>query len=258
MRLPFDQWGGFRAETTRCQRVIAREGARCAAATWAARRACRSAEVAGTICDHQATDALIATTRNRSLDAIESACGAAEQTELRFLGLFDLEADVVDFCRGWETEAASAVFGPFQGSLPPVERACVGAAAAATDGVMRLVFRNRRLCMDRIAALPLQSPKRGPLLALAEQRVASAYAALVARLTARCGAAEFAALYGRTPRTFVDDLGARADCIGGKLYIQDAVLCPAPVCGNGIVELPEDCDDANTADGDACPATCRR
>ncbi len=30
----------------------------------------------------------------------------------------------------------------------------------------------------------------------------------------------------------------------------------SPVCGNGIVELPEQCDDHNTADGDGCSATC--
>lgn len=31
---------------------------------------------------------------------------------------------------------------------------------------------------------------------------------------------------------------------------------PAPVCGNGVVEPPEDCDDGNQLDGDACPADC--
>ncbi len=30
-----------------------------------------------------------------------------------------------------------------------------------------------------------------------------------------------------------------------------------PVCGNGGAESPEECDDANTADGDGCDATCR-
>ncbi|MFN8642957.1 MAG: DUF4215 domain-containing protein [Candidatus Binatia bacterium] len=49
-----------------------------------------------------------------------------------------------------------------------------------------------------------------------------------------------------------------ADRIGGAFYIQDAVTCPAAVCGNGVVEPNEECDDGNTADGDACPATCVR
>ncbi|MCW5888994.1 MAG: hypothetical protein KIT14_00425 [bacterium] len=31
---------------------------------------------------------------------------------------------------------------------------------------------------------------------------------------------------------------------------------PAPVCGNGTVESPEQCDDGNTVDGDCCSPTC--
>ena len=31
---------------------------------------------------------------------------------------------------------------------------------------------------------------------------------------------------------------------------------PRPVCGNGIVETGEDCDDGNTASGDGCSASC--
>ncbi len=40
---------------------------------------------------------------------------------------------------------------------------------------------------------------------------------------------------------------------------EDSVSCPIdcpPVCGNGILELGEDCDDNNTADGDGCSSTC--
>jgi cysteine-rich repeat protein len=32
---------------------------------------------------------------------------------------------------------------------------------------------------------------------------------------------------------------------------------PAPVCGNGIVESGEVCDDGNTTSGDGCSATCQ-
>jgi len=32
---------------------------------------------------------------------------------------------------------------------------------------------------------------------------------------------------------------------------------PAPICGNGIVEGTEQCDDGNTASGDGCSATCQ-
>lgn len=256
MRLPFDQWGGFRAETTRCQRVIAHAAAQCAATAWEVRRACRSAELQGQPCDRKATQAIIDAARIKSLDSIDAACSERQAIELQYLGSFDLQADVINFCRGWDAAAISAVYGPFAAPLSPGERDCSDAAAEITDRLMHFVFRNRRQCMDRVASLPLQAPNRTSLLDVAAHRARTAHERLAARLVTRCGAATFADLYGRTPETFVTDLSARADCIGGLLYIQDAVLCPAPVCGNGIVELPEDCDDGNTADGDACPATC--
>ena len=31
----------------------------------------------------------------------------------------------------------------------------------------------------------------------------------------------------------------------------------APICGDGVVILPEECDDGNTTDGDGCSSTCR-
>jgi len=38
--------------------------------------------------------------------------------------------------------------------------------------------------------------------------------------------------------------------------VTPTTLPPNPVCGNGIVEPGEECDDGNTADGDACPSNC--
>ncbi len=40
--------------------------------------------------------------------------------------------------------------------------------------------------------------------------------------------------------------------------IGDSQLTRCPVCGNGIIEPPETCDDENTEDGDGCSANCRR
>ncbi len=257
-RLPFDQWGGFSAGAARCQRVIARAAAQCAASAWTARRACRSAELAGGACDETATDAAIEAARIRALNTIDEYCSERQAIDLQYLGSFDLQADVITFCRGWETAADSAVYGPLEGSsVPgPTQRGCIQAAADAADGVMQFSFRNRRQCMDRIASISLQAPNRTALLDGAAQRIGAAYAALTTRLSARCGADSFAALYGRPPATFVEGLGARADCLGAAFYIQDAVLFPAPVFGNAIVEPGEDCDDGNSSDGDACPATC--
>jgi cysteine-rich repeat protein len=39
----------------------------------------------------------------------------------------------------------------------------------------------------------------------------------------------------------------------------DGGMCPppGPVCGNGVVESGEDCDDGNTSSGDGCSSTCQ-
>ncbi len=44
-----------------------------------------------------------------------------------------------------------------------------------------------------------------------------------------------------------------AGCAGGS----NAPSPPGPVCGNGVVETGEQCDDGNTKSGDGCSATCQ-
>ncbi len=46
--------------------------------------------------------------------------------------------------------------------------------------------------------------------------------------------------------------------VSGSLTVTSADPCPGcSMCGNGIVEAAEQCDDGNTDDGDGCSATCR-
>jgi cysteine-rich repeat protein len=46
-----------------------------------------------------------------------------------------------------------------------------------------------------------------------------------------------------------DDDDCGSSCDGGD-------TCDQPVCGDGVLEGDEACDDGNTADGDGCSATC--
>jgi cysteine-rich repeat protein len=39
------------------------------------------------------------------------------------------------------------------------------------------------------------------------------------------------------------------------VFVSDASI-PSPVCGNGMLETGESCDDGNTTSGDGCEATC--
>src|SRR5512144_2358884 len=81
-RLPFAQWGGFSAATARCQRMIARAATQCATTAWRARRDCRSAELAGQVCDQDATEAIVTAARIGALNAIDDNCSEREVIEL--------------------------------------------------------------------------------------------------------------------------------------------------------------------------------
>ena len=258
VRLPFAKWGGFNAGAVLCQRVLARSAAHCASAAWTAQRACEEAKLAGQTCNQDTVDTVVEAIRSNDLNAIDISCTERQLIDLDYLGQFDMEADVVAFCRAWQRWARFTVYAAPEaaGNLSAAQRSCVEATADAVDALGQFAFRNRRQCMDRIASVPLTAPNRPALLSGAANRMTQAQPDMTARLTARCGAAPFAALYGRTPNALVTAVAGQADCIGGRFYIQDAVVCPNPVCGNGILELGEDCDDGNTNDGDACPSTC--
>ena len=45
--------------------------------------------------------------------------------------------------------------------------------------------------------------------------------------------------------------------LGGPAPCACTCAPPAPVCGNNLLELPEECDDGNELSGDGCSATCR-
>jgi cysteine-rich repeat protein len=246
-RLPLDQWGGYAGDLLRCQRVIAQSASECAAGAWAARRACREQVRGGAACDEIATEFRIAAVRSAALDEIDASCNEQQARDIQYLGTFDLQDDVISFCRAWEDAAESGAFRVDAG-------ACTTAAAEAVTEVMQHALRGRRRAMDRLAASPKASSARPALLDGAERRLALAVERTATRLAARCP--QFAARYGRTAQTFVATLATRADCVGGAFYIQDTVLCPPSACGNGVIEPPEACDDGNTAGGDTCPADC--
>jgi cysteine-rich repeat protein len=270
IRLAFVNWGGFPPAAVRCQRVIAYAVAQCAAQVWVQQRACERAKLTGQRCDQSALGAATAAIVVSAQDTIGANClTEVQDAQLGYLSQFDIDTDVGNFCRAWSpgtplsapswpAAAVSAVYGPLQGLAAPTAEqvACSDAAADAASAAMQLAFRTRRQCMDRIAAESLDTPNRSGLLDDATAHLNAAYPVLAARLQARCGTAAFTALYGRSPEAFIAGLGTRADCIGGQFYIQDAVLCPNAICGNGIVEPGEDCDDGNTNDGDTCPSTC--
>ncbi|MBX3191746.1 MAG: DUF4215 domain-containing protein [Labilithrix sp.] len=65
---------------------------------------------------------------------------------------------------------------------------------------------------------------------------------------------DFAVSKNQTYTIFVDT-ESNATFPTGGLYTMELTLSP-PSCGDGILQVPEQCDDGNTAAGDGCSATC--
>ncbi len=61
-------------------------------------------------------------------------------------------------------------------------------------------------------------------------------------------------------RRLCAEFGGEIKKNGGDVFLAkrapEPAACPAQTCGNGIVESPEECDDGNLNDGDACANDC--
>jgi cysteine-rich repeat protein len=61
----------------------------------------------------------------------------------------------------------------------------------------------------------------------------------------------------RLPILFVIVLFARAASAGNDTSAQETSEVTEPVCGNGVIEADEACDDGNARDHDGCDAVCQ-
>ena len=84
--------------------------------------------------------------------------------------------------------------------------------------------------------------------------VVSAVELLLNRIPDRCP--RFSAMYRFDVATLLARLAPRGTCVIYASYIQMELMCPTPVCGNGVQETGEQCDDGNKVDGDGCSSTC--
>ncbi len=266
--LPLSAWGDFGAGTAHCQRALGQAVARCADEIFAAHRACIEPQLRGEPCNLNARSLAIRTARARVLERIEAACTDTDATRLQFLGVHEALADATSTCRQLEKELFTAVYGPalvgdfdeppVVAEVTPDTAACLHAAADRAVDLLRVTTREQRSALDRIAAHALPLDGKTAVIDRFHARAAGASAHAARRTAAGCAAATFTAIYGRSIDTFAADLAARAECLAAGVYVQDALVCPAAVCGNGMEELGEDCDDGNTDDTDACRNDCTR
>jgi cysteine-rich repeat protein len=260
--MPLALWGGYTPGAALCQRIIGRAAARCGTAVWAARAACLKAQVAGGTCNQPATDAAVQQAHQDALDIVDRYCADYAQ-DLGFSLTLETQADIDTFCQQLDGALVSSVYGPLlvDGTVPQVDANAAGCSSALADAaghLLRLAFRSRARALDRIASGALTPSEKVQAVERSTAHIQRGLTVVEHLLQQRCPDERFVALYRRSASEVLTLIEQRGDCLGGAAYVQNAVLCPPAVCGNGMMEPGEQCDDGNTLSGDDCVGTCIR
>ncbi len=262
--VPLTFWGdNFSAADARCQLEVGAGAARCGFGTWTIRRDCLLAQLDGGVCDDEADDAAVEALRLAVFQGnIKPACDQAELTNLMFVDLQDIQFDVVTFCRELEAAAVSIVFNPFfaagsASALDDAEVGCIRTFAAVATKAFNYTFRLRKAALNHIAKRRRSARTKNRDVAQVDDGVSAARDVLQAALIRGCSEQDFQTLYGLTTTEAVELIASRSACLAARTYPVEAYDCPAPVCGNGMRETNERCDDGNTEPGDGCGASCQ-
>lgn len=246
-------WGAFPPGAADCQRAIATGTRQCVMRLWQVRLGCFRHG-----CEPGAIEAAKQAGRQRARTVIQRVCSDQEVRLLQFTSLAEALVDSREGCLALDTAFDSAVFGPLARVDPaPEVLACVEHTAAAVTAQIREMLTSRQRVLDRIATLNLEIDGKGALRMRSDERIRSVSTAVAARAREGCAGTLFEQLYGMSPEQFTETIATRADCFAGISYAQSTLVCPPPVCGNGMQEPEETCDDGNTTGGDSCVAGCR-
>jgi len=257
-------WGHFPADAAQCQRMLSRAAAVCARQALRAHFVCLEAAMAGSQCVPAALEEEVAAVEQDAAQRVAAACTELAQVQtLRFIDIPEVLTDVRNTCRELDAFAAATVYGPAMVPSPPdlgddTVRTCIANAARSAAKLLWFAVRAQRRAFDQIATIDLNPSAKRALLERARRRIAAAQERTRAYLEARCPADDFDAIYRRQPRRILETIAQRADCFAERVYIQSTVTCPIAVCGNGIAEPGETCDDGNDHDDDSCPSDCMR
>lgn len=260
--IPLAIWGiDLDAAEAACQRAISRGIERCGQDVWRARSTCVLAQLNGESCDTSGVADEISQAHASAITFAERACDGVDLAPLGF-SLLDIDLDIDSFCLQLHDATVSNVFGiVLDGEAVRVvdehTRQCVVATARATTRLLSVAFRLRRRTFDRIASKqvhPLSPAQKLRLVDQSTARIGTVRAALENQIATECP--DFATVYQRSVTAVLTSIAQRGDCLSGSAYTQDAVLCPQPVCGNGVLEPLEQCDDGNLIDGDGCRHGC--
>ncbi len=262
--VPLTFWGdNFSAADARCQLEVGAAAARCGFGTWTIRRDCLLKRLDGGVCDEESDDAAVEALRLAVFQGkINPACEQAKLANLMFLDAQDIQFDVVTFCRELESAAVSMVFNPFfatgsAGTLDDEKVGCIRTFAAVTTKAFNRTFRVRKDALNHIAKRRRSARTKNRDIDQVDDGIAAAREVLQTALIRGCSEQDFQALYGITTSEAIELVASRSACLTTRTYPVEAYQCPAPVCGNGMRETNERCDDGNTEPGDGCGASCQ-
>ncbi|MDX2165982.1 MAG: hypothetical protein SF182_02925 [Deltaproteobacteria bacterium] len=250
-----EQWGFFLPGTQTCLRRISADAHACFDTVLALQQRCRDAEARGEACDTAATEAAISAADGALRATLADACADGQLTELSYIGFFDAGTDLSRACVGQANDAIAAIYAPRRsGVAPPATASCMAAAAAYGRKVMWFALQREVPVMERIATRLFEPDEKQAAILQVERELSADRARWVEGLRAACP--QFEAIYGRSADSFLRTLKQRVDCVLSLTYVHSAISCLAQVCGNGIPEAGEACDDGNADDSDGCRADC--
>ena len=250
--LPF--YGPFTAGSVRCLRMISLATQRCFKRVLSLQRQCTDAVLTGQSCDTALVDAQIAAAKQTAQDVVAATCLGGQLTELSFSSLQEAQADSARACGDQAGATMSIAYGPAAAGLGASAAACMAQTATASQKLLRVTVRWRSRAFDRMATHLIGPSIKTAMMPRVDADTTAAAFVLAAHVGDACPT--FDTVYGLDPLTLLTRLRSRADCIVNGSYVQSVVTCPTPVCGNGIKETGEQCDDGNSTSGDGCDSTC--
>lgn len=252
---PIEQWGPFLPDTVPCLRLMSRATHACFDTVLAAEERCRDAEIRGETCDRTEVDAEVEAATRAMRNTLTSSCLDGQLTELGYFGFFDAEADIFNACLIQARAAVSATYAPALAGVPSAAEAeCMVASAAYGRKVMTFILQRETPVMERIATRLFTGDEKRESARQVEIELSATRPRWITGITEVCP--DFAAVYGRSADSFLRTLKQRTDCVLSKTYVNTSFNCLGQVCGNGIQEASEQCDDGNRDDTDTCRTNC--
>jgi cysteine-rich repeat protein len=251
--VPLDVWGPFLPGTPECLRAITRATHTCFDTTGALETAGQQAIAGGGTCDREAVDDAIEEAARHSRQVLGVECTTGQLTELNYIGFFDAQADLTNACVIQGRATVEAIYAPARFSTPtPLE--CIAETAAYSRQVQRFILDRQRPMNERIAVRLFDADRKREMLLNVERELSADRPRWITGLTEHCP--EFSAVYGRSADSFLRTMKQRTDCVLSLTYVHTSSSCLGQVCGNGIKEATEECDDGNSNGADTCALNC--